>query len=415
MTPITRWHIITGNSDHPETPLKRLREVIKHMILEVYELSDEDKETLEFYRKKAGSLGRDGRRAIGLQSKQEIQDDRKWMQRVQNLMGRDGVKSFMDRMHIGGDFTVFHSIRYSGAAAAANSIRSIEGFDKGGSPEAWIKKHGRKGKDTLSCVGVTKPVDKVNASDYRQGNNSYKVLGAPNTMGFIMKGYPVMVAKNDVMSQTLSALPKGLVQHQKNSGISKRGGTGSFFYMNYDELLTHVKSGETLAADEVLLDNWEIIGLYAHFERDPDMELSPNIHELDKKWDEICSYFETQKGCMKYLNLAMLDAWDGISDDKLIELGIDWARHDRSYDGLLKIIDEAYEWHKMINDYHKEAHDDVLKPMYVAHCKNSLQKELENKWRIYTRGTKKHPIAKPSLRKEMERIAENLGLPVFFL
>ena len=207
-----------------EKTMNNLRAVIRKLIAEVYEMTDEDKETLEFYRQQSGALGRDGRRALGLQSKKEIQQDREWMQQVQNVMGRDGVRSFMDRMHLNGDFTVLHSIRYSGAAMRANDIKAIEGFDKGGSPIDWIKKYGRRGKNTLSCLGVAQPIDEINGGDYDSlwGTNAHKVLAQPNAMGFVMKGYPVMVAKNDVMSQTLGSLPKGLVKHQQSSGMSKR-------------------------------------------------------------------------------------------------------------------------------------------------------------------------------------------------
>lgn len=396
-----------------------LQRLIRELILEVYEMTPEDEETLEYFEKKTGSLGNAGKRALGLQSKKEIKRDREWMQHVQDTMGREGVKSFMDRMHLGGDFTILHSIRYSGAASRANAIKSIEGFDKGGSPEAWIKKHGRRGKDTLSCIGVPKPIDQINGGDFHHlvGTNAYQVLAAPNTMGFIMKGYPVMVSNRDVMSQTLSAIPKGLEQHQKNSGIAKRAGPGTFFYRNYDEFMHDVKSGGTKVAEEVLLDNWEVIGLYAKFERGPtDDSFKPNIETLDKDWQEICSYFKSKKSCMTYFYESMLEAWDNLADDKVIELGLDWVYNDKTYGGLMKIIDESYDFYKMTIDSNMASlPDDVLKPMFETTCKVKLRTALEENWEIYTRHSRKHPVIKPHLQKHMETMGKKLSLPVFFL
>lgn len=398
---------------------RMMRKAIRSLILEVYEMTPEDEETLAYFQKKTGYLGKAGKRALGLQSKKEIQNDREWMQHVQATMGRDGVKSFMDRMHIGGDFTVFHSIRYSGAADRANAIKPLEGFDKGGSPTDWIQKHGRRGKDTLSCLGVAKPVDQINGGDYHYdvGTNAYQVLSAPNSMGFIMKGYPVMVSNHDVMSQTLGAIPKGLAHHQRNSGVAKRAGSGSFFYRNYDEFKDDVKSGNAKVAEEVLLDNWEIIGLYARFERGlTDDSFLPNIYTIDKDWDEACSYFKSPKKCMSYFYECMLEAWDNMADDKLIELGLDWVYNDKSFEGLLKIIDEAYEFHKMMVEKNGDTFpDDIMKPFWETACKTKLQESLEKNWERLTRCSKKHSIIKPHLKKRMEAIGEELNLPVFFL
>ena len=70
-----------------------------------------------------------------------------------------------------------------------------------------------------------------------------------------MKGYPAFIANEDVMSQTLSAVPYGLEEFQKNSGLAKRSGRLDY-RVEIDEWLDGIGSEETL------LDNWEVIGIY---------------------------------------------------------------------------------------------------------------------------------------------------------
>ena len=85
-------------------------------------------------------------------------------------------------------------------------------------------------------------------------NYGVNVEAFENAVGFYMKGYPVYVNKFDVMSQTLGALPTGLVKHQKNSGVAKRAGR------NYQS--REIYGLEWHWAGEVLLDNWQAVGIY---------------------------------------------------------------------------------------------------------------------------------------------------------
>ena len=70
-----------------------------------------------------------------------------------------------------------------------------------------------------------------------------------------MKGYPVYVSDTDEMTQTLGALPPGLIDHQKHSGVAKRAnpktsGGNALYGFDWD------------FAQETILDNWVPIGIF---------------------------------------------------------------------------------------------------------------------------------------------------------
>lgn len=69
----------------------------------------------------------------------------------------------------------------------------------------------------------------------------------------MMKGYPVFISRQDVMSQTLGSLPAGLKAHQKSSGIAKRPGA-------IDNAIYGDDPWNWSA--ETLLDNWKPIGIF---------------------------------------------------------------------------------------------------------------------------------------------------------
>jgi hypothetical protein len=227
--------------------MKQLRQYIRQIIKEVYELSDKDK---EFAKSMGidpdGDSGYGTARALGLQSKGRIIEDRKALQQYQRKLkstpeGKKLIQQFMN----GKDVTIMHAINYQGFATN-RGIKSKNRVDNEMPFQRWLNQYGRKGKDVLSTVASSKP---LGTSFYAGVSNRDAARG----FGFIMKGYPVYISEHDVMSQTLGALPAGLVKHQEQSGVAKR--PGEFTY----EGITKPGFGW---AGEVLLDNWTVIGTY---------------------------------------------------------------------------------------------------------------------------------------------------------
>ena len=227
--------------------MKYLRQYIRQILFEVYELSDKDKE----FAKSMGidpdnDSGYGTARALGLQSKEQIVQDRKALQDYQDRLrstpeGKKLIQQFMN----GKDVTIMHGINYEGYASA-RGLKSKNRVDSEMPFQRWIGKYGRRGKDVLSVVASDKPLG-------TSFNAGFQNKAVARGFGFIMKGYPVYISESDVMSQTLGALPAGLVDHQKQSGVAKRPGE-----LRYDRI---VEPGFGWAG-EVLLDNWTIIGTY---------------------------------------------------------------------------------------------------------------------------------------------------------
>lgn len=224
--------------------MKHLRQYIRQILFEVYELSDKDKEF-------AKSMGIDQwaiptARALGLQSKEQILKDRKALQNYQyRLRSTPEGKKLIQQFMTGKDVTIMHAINYEGYASA-RGIKSKNRVDKEMPFQRWIGKYGRRGKDVLSVVASDKPL----GTSFNAGIQNDAV---PKGFGFIMKGYPVYISEYDVMSQTLGALPAGLVKHQEQSGVAKRPG---------DDTWLGITKPNFGWAGEVLLDNWTVIGTY---------------------------------------------------------------------------------------------------------------------------------------------------------
>ena len=112
----------------------------------------------------------------------------------------------------------------------------------------WLRKYGKNSKDTLSCIAFNSRIGDT-PTDFGINIEAFE-----HSIGFYMKGYPTYVCQYDIMSQTLGALPSGLVKHQKHSGIAKRAGNRG-------------RKGEIYGVDwewagEVLLDNWRPVGIF---------------------------------------------------------------------------------------------------------------------------------------------------------
>ena len=225
--------------------MKHLRQYIRQILLEKYQLSPEDKERQEEITKDqprgvAASL----RRIYGLQNEDEIEEDRSFLQQYQRELqstedGKALIKGFRS-----GKFTVMHSIEYSSIASVAGKKQgSISGFGK------WLSTYGKTGNDVISCVALSSPPK----SGLSGGSGNENYLQAIRKPGFLLKGYPVFVSHNDVHSQTLGSLPKGLVDHQQQSGVAKRPNPA---------MASAIYSPDFQFAGEVLLDNWTVYATY---------------------------------------------------------------------------------------------------------------------------------------------------------
>jgi hypothetical protein len=235
---------------------KQLKKIILETMSEVYSMSDEDRQELE----KRGYTKKEDdwlRRQIGLQYDDEIEKDivnlRNYNKRLNSTPeGRKMIQAFTSANGV----TSAHGLGY---ISYAESELGGQGDANRKSIKRWLDKYGGLGKDRLSTVAwVGSPEDlPTNFTDY--GNHEAITGGT----GLLLKGYPVLVSKNSVSSQTLSSLPSGLVQHQAHSGIAKRG---SFERPVYSLDQMEKSSFRPRWAAEVLLDNWSVVGCFVTLE-----------------------------------------------------------------------------------------------------------------------------------------------------
>jgi len=228
--------------------MKLLRETIRRIILEDYELTDKDIERYRSQNPMAGALTDDqirnsiDNRGIGMQNKKAIQRDKKAMRDWHELMKQNPqfVKQFME-----GKVQILHSITYQGTYSDKNQeIESWTPFSD------WIKKFGRRSRDQISCVAANAPIGAdPHLWDWDMGNGQAVYCEG---FGFLMKGYPAFAAECDVMTQTLSAISDDLKDFHKNSGQVKRAA----------DIYEAIDPNDWKGVDELILDNWQIIGIY---------------------------------------------------------------------------------------------------------------------------------------------------------
>jgi len=227
-----------------------LRDIIRQLILEIYELEPED--TLKRDSVQQGGDfwdWDDTARALGLQSKEQIESERTQLQVYQARLRAHAQGPQMIQAFQQGKISVCHNPFYSSFAAQKGKKSSF-----GKSLSKWLQTYGANSKDMLSCVAFTQPIGE---SPSETGVNR---LAFTDSMGFYMQGFPVYVNENDVMSQTLGGLPQGLVKHQQASGIAKRAGP--------DVIESELYGLDWDWAGEVLLDNWKPVGIYINLAMD---------------------------------------------------------------------------------------------------------------------------------------------------
>ena len=227
--------------------MKLLRKTIQKLILEAYELTDKDIKRYRGWNRGEGKSDEEIRqtvddRGIGMQNKKAIQRDKKVMRDWHELMKQNPhfVKQFME-----GKVQILHSITYQGLYSDKDQqIESSTPFSN------WIKKFGRTSRDQISCVAANAPIGAdPHVQDWDEGNAGDIYSGG---FGFLMKGYPAFAAALDVMSQTLSAISDDLKDFHKNSGQVKRAGP----------FADAIDPNNWKGVDELILDNWKIIGIY---------------------------------------------------------------------------------------------------------------------------------------------------------
>lgn len=235
--------------------MRYLRQYIRQILFEVYELSAEDieaKENMEEEWELMGYGEPDNRtwRALGLQDTKDIEEERQGLQAYQAKLRStpEGKKLISDFVSGKGDVTCAHSILYQGMAVGLGE-KTPGRLSKTVFTD-WLNKFGSKNKNMLSTVSWSEP---VGTPPKKLGDNS-RVFS--HEVGFFMKGYPVFVSHKDVMSQTLGSLPPGLIKHQHASGIAKRPGKSN---LKYNAIYG---DNDWKWSAETLLDNWEPIGIY---------------------------------------------------------------------------------------------------------------------------------------------------------
>lgn len=221
--------------------MKLLRKTIRKMLLEVYKLSPEEAKR----HKEQGS-----ERATGLQIEEEQIEDRKMMQDFNMLLNTTPEgKKVRQQFRTGDDsIQVLHSITYFGIYTSRN-INWKKLFS------TWIDKIGIRGNNAISCVAINSPIgENPDPWDVWKSKKLefYNVETVLDGCGFVMKGYPSYIATTDAMTHTLSALIPTAKEHWKESGMVKRPDDWSF----------SIDFENWSGSDEVILDNWEIIGIY---------------------------------------------------------------------------------------------------------------------------------------------------------
>ena len=247
--------------------MRYLRQYIRKILREVYELDDEQlRRQYDLRRNQGWHYGSRLAKAAGLQSASGQIDDRHGLQQYQEMVkdSRDGKKMIDAFMQ--GKVTILHSFDFRGATSR---------FGMGGTTSKklaseWIQSYGKKGKDALSVVAFFEPPTSSIATRVPLNNNAMFIASA---QGVILKGYPVFVGEHDSFTQTLGAIDDKMKAHWKNSGIPKRPSeekddTGAFMG------ITNLKRLKRLGySNETILDNWTVVGTYISYANKSDGDI----------------------------------------------------------------------------------------------------------------------------------------------
>ena len=227
--------------------LIQLRKTIQKVISEVYKLSPADEQVRDEYAKHE-NLGPNILRALGLQSEDDIRKERKVLQAYQQQLQSSLKGKRIIKKCVNGEYLILHGVGYEGTTMMM--LRKGNDTLEIGN---WLRKYGNKGNDALSCVLFpSSPNSDIANWNKKQGNAETVV----EWLSLIIKGYPVFLSWSDAMTQTLGAIPQGLKDHQKNSGIAKRPASHSQGLFDIHDKVV----------DEALIDNWQVVGIYLNAE-----------------------------------------------------------------------------------------------------------------------------------------------------
>lgn len=245
-----------------------LRQYIRRILREVYELDDEQlRRQYDLRRNQGWHYGSRLAKAAGLQSASGQIDDRHGLQQYQEMLrddhgqGKKMIDAFMQ-----GKITILHSFDF----VAATSRSGLGGTSSKKLASEWIKSYGKRGKDALSVVAFFEPPTSSIATRKPLNNNAQFIATA---QGVILKGYPVFVGEHDSFTQTLGAIDDKMKAHWKNSGIPKRPSEekddfGAFMG------ITNLKRLKRLGySNETILDNWTVVGTYISYANKSDGDI----------------------------------------------------------------------------------------------------------------------------------------------
>lgn len=247
--------------------MKSLRQYIRQILSEVYELDDEQlRRQYDLRRNQGWRYGSHLAKAAGLQSASGQIDDRYGLQQYQKMLkdsseGKKMIDAFMQ-----GEITILHSFGFKGAT----SLSGMGGSTSKELASEWIKSYGKRGNDALSVVAFFEPPTSSIATQAALNNNARVIAKAK---GVILKGYPVFVGEHDSFTQTLGAIDDKIKAHWKNSGIPKRPSeekddSGAFIG------ITNLKELKRLGySNETILDNWTVVGTYISYANKSDEDI----------------------------------------------------------------------------------------------------------------------------------------------
>ena len=241
-----------------KTTRHNLRQIISSIITETLGLEDDPEYKDRHFDDKYRAHDNE-RRAYGIQSTEEIKSEKDHLRNYQSQLDNKLKQKFVN-----GDYTICHGLDY----------KTFTDGPRESDLKVWLQKYGLRGKDTLSCTAYSVSVEDINA-DMMYGTNHNSVFSGA---GLLLKGYPVFISANqDLMSQTLSAVPEKLKKHQKSSGIAKR--TNPL----YQGVTSDKEFQEIMAVNEVLLDNWTVIGVYMTYDMYDEYSMDDDLYDLLEK------------------------------------------------------------------------------------------------------------------------------------
>ena len=240
-----------------KTTMSKLRSTIRKIMVESLGLED-DPEFKRHFGKKVQKHD-NHRRAYGIQTSEEIKLEKDHLRDYQAKLDSQLKANFVN-----GNYTICHGLDYETFTDGPRESNLV----------AWLRKYGTKGKDALSCTAYSVPVENL-SKNMMYGTNHQSVFSGA---GLLLKGYPVFIsADQDLMSQTLSAIPEKLKQHQKNSGVAKRTNP------RYKGVTTDKEFRSLKSVNEVLLDNWTVVGVYMTYDKYESFPVGDEFHDIIEK------------------------------------------------------------------------------------------------------------------------------------